>query len=228
MPNLQRNDEIHFASNHEDVKTVHLIDKNPVLADMLAMKLNELGNVRCSFQEVGSDLIQASGKLKPDVLFLDPMHLKFSGNFDLIDFCRAVRSASPKTKLLAYSFNVTDNMLRAVLDAGFRGCVSKGSDFDRVKIALSAVLSGGIFLDQGFGSHLRPTLGEPADLHGLSAREKDVLVALARGLSSKQIAQQLDISNKTVDTYKSRASKKLKLMDRAEIVEFVNEQGWLD
>ncbi len=228
MTNILKIDELNFVSNPEDLKTVHLIDKNPVLADVLAMRLNEIENVRCSFQGADSDVIQVSSELRPDVLFLDPMHLDFSRDYDLADFSRAVRGVSPKTRLLAYSFNVTDNMLRAVLDAGFRGCVSKGSDFERVKIALSAVLSGGIFLDQGFGTHLRPALGEPADLHGLSAREKDVLVALARGLTSKQIAQQLDISNKTVDTYKSRASKKLKLVDRAKIVEFVNEQGWLD
>jgi len=228
MHNILRVDNTDFASKNEEIRTVHLIDKNPVLADVLAMKLNELTHVQCSFQEIGSDLIRSSGELTPDVLFLDPTHLEFSRDYDLVDFSRAVRSVSPKTRLLAYSFNVTDNMLRAVLDAGFRACVSKGSDFDRVKIALSAVLSGGIFLDHGFCAHLSPALGEPADLHGLSAREKDVLVALARGLSSKQIAQQLNISNKTVDTYKSRASKKLKLMDRAKIVEFVNEQGWLD
>lgn len=158
MHNILSISKSNSPSINEDIKTVHLIDKNPVLADVMAMKLNEIANVRCSYEEIGNDLIEVCGDLQPNVLFLDPMHLEFSRDYDLVDFSRAVRSASPKTRLLAYSFSVTDNMLRAVLDAGFRGCVSKGSDFDRVRIALSAVLSGGIFLDQGFGSHLRPAL----------------------------------------------------------------------
>jgi len=217
-----------FMPIRKAAKTVLLIDKNPVLADVLSTKLNETGDISCSFQKSDSNLIGMTRTLRPDVMFLDPMHLELDRDFDLADFGRAIRSASPQTRLLGYSFKVSDTLLRAALDAGFRGCVSKGSDFTQVEIAISAVLAGGIFFDQGFGSHLRPVLRETPDSHGLSDREKDVLVGLARGMSSKQIAQQLDISNKTVDTYKARACKKLDLSDRARIVEYVHDQGWLE
>ena len=61
----------------------------------------------------------------------------------------------------------------------------------------------------------------------LSSREEEVLKRFARGHASKQIAFDLEISSKTVDTYKSRAVQKLGLKDRSEIVEYAVENNWI-
>jgi len=164
----------------------------------------------------------------PDILFLDPDHLDLTTERDLVDFGREVRAANPKTKLLGYSFKVSDAMLRATLDAGFKGCVSKSAQFRQVEIALAVVLDGGIYFDKSFGSHLRPMMSGTTEADGLSEREKAVLIGVARGLSAKQIATKLSISSKTVDTYKSRASKKLNLNKRTELVEYVHDKGWIN
>ena len=63
---------------------------------------------------------------------------------------------------------------------------------------------------------------------GLTEREASVLKYSARGLTTKEIAARLELSGKTVETYKSRAAEKLNLRTRAEIVRFASAQGWLE
>lgn len=210
------------------LKRVLLIDRNPALSEVLALKLGEADFLTCAFGNSFDELPQAVAVKKPDVLFLDPDHLDLSGDYDLVDFAREMRAISEQTRLLGYSFKVNGGMLRAALDAGFRGLVSKNAPFRQVENALSVVLEGGIFFDQNFGSHLGEMFADDIpDEDGLSEREKSVIVGVARGLSSKQIAKDLNISAKTVDTYKSRAGKKLNLADRAELVGYVHDRGWI-
>ncbi|WP_296425518.1 response regulator transcription factor [Yoonia sp.] len=185
------------------------------------------GILDCRFVQPDVDLVSEVQENRPDVLCLDPTHLDLNRDYDLMDFGRDIRDASETTLLLGYSFKVNDAVLRAVLDAGFRGCVSKNARLRHVEIALAAVLDGGMYFDRSFGSHLRPMISDAPDEEILSEREKAVLVGLARGLSSKQIAHDLDISSKTVDTYKARAGKKLNLSGKADLVSYVHDRGWI-
>jgi DNA-binding NarL/FixJ family response regulator len=208
-------------------QTVLFVDRNPVLSQTLAQHLNLNGILDCRFVQPDVDLVSEVQVSRPDVLCLDPTHLDLNRNYDLMDFGRDIRNASPTTLLLGYSFKVSDAVLRATLDAGFHGCVSKNARLRHVEIALAAVLEGGVYFDRSFGSHLRPMMLDSPDEEILSEREKAVLVGLARGLSSKQIAHDLDISSKTVDTYKARAGKKLNLSGKADLVSYVHDRGWI-
>ena len=95
---------------------------------------------------------------------------------------------------------------------------------------MTAVLHGGLFIDESFGSHLTPILGGKAKQEDeiLSEREKEVIVLIARGQGTKQIAYDLNISAKTVDTYKARAVQKLGLKSRAHLVQHAIKKGWLN
>jgi DNA-binding NarL/FixJ family response regulator len=209
-------------------KTVLFVDRNPVLSEALTQHLNDEGILDCRFVQADADLVAEVKESGPDMMCLDPAHLDLNRDYDLMDFGRDIRDASPTTFLLGYSFKVSDAVLRATLDAGFRGCVSKNARLSHVEIALAAVLGGGVYFDRSFGSHLRPMMLDAPEEEILSEREKAVLVGLARGFSAKQIAHDLDISNKTVDTYKARAGKKLNLTGKANLVSYVHEQGWID
>ncbi len=159
---------------------------------------------------------------------MDPVHLVLSPDYDLTDFGRDIQNSHSGTRILGYSFQATLSMIRGAMDAGFRGCVSKNASLHQLEIALAAVLDGGIYFDQDFGSQLQPMLSQTTANNGLSEREKAVLVGVARGLSAKQIAHDLKISNKTVDTYKARASQKLGLSDKSKLVNYVLDQGWMN
>jgi DNA-binding NarL/FixJ family response regulator len=96
--------------------------------------------------------------------------------------------------------------------------------------AIRAVAAGGLFLDPAIASKALAPTAEPALSAGhvlLSPREEDVLRHTARGLSNKEIAAQLEISTKTVETYKARAIEKLALRTRSEIVRYGAGRGWL-
>lgn len=209
-------------------KLVVIADKNPVLGEVLANHLRTDHDLDCDFVDADENLCSEIARLAPDVFVLDPMHLKLRPESDIGDFVKKVRVAHPQTKLLGYSFKVSLALIRATIEAGFHGCISKNARLQEVEAALAVVLAGGMCFDKEFGSQLRPMLVETKTDDPLSEREKEVLIGFARGQSAKQIAHQLQISSKTVDTYKARATQKLELGDRAKLVNYVIAQGWLN
>lgn len=216
-----------FESAEASKRRVLIVDRNPVLSETLASQLNLTEALDCAVAPYEESIADHVAMYRPEVLILDPGDLPLSKQNDILDFGRIIRRANPKTRMLGYSFKATNPMVRATLDAGFCGCISKNASLRQLAIALAVILDGGIFFDEAFGVHLRPMLAETSDGDGLSEREKEVLVGFARGLSAKQIAHDLNISNKTVDTYKARASQKLDLGDRAQLVSYVIQQGWI-
>jgi DNA-binding NarL/FixJ family response regulator len=98
--------------------------------------------------------------------------------------------------------------------------------------AIRAVNQGNVYLDPAIAEKAAtnaPELALPGEGYGgeLSRREEDVLKLVAQGFSNKQIAGQLKVSVKSVETYKARASEKKLLHSRADIVRYGIKQGWL-
>ena len=107
--------------------------------------------------------------------------------------------------------------------------------FDVLKVALASTAKGGIFIDAAFAAAIVPGLGteDPPKQAStqevrLSERELFVLKSVAHGKSMKEIGRELDLSSKTVETYKARGSSKLNLSGRRQIVEFAISQGWVE
>jgi two-component system response regulator NreC len=139
----------------------------------------------------------------------------------------------PDIKVLALSVHEDASYLRQLLEAGAVGYVLKRSAADMLIQALRMVAAGGVYLDpliasKVVGSLLGKTtvLGAPATAE-LSEREADVIRLIAQGYSNKEIAAQLGLSIKTVETYKSRAMEKLGLDSRVAIVRYALQRGWL-
>lgn len=211
-----------------DRKTILIADRNPLLAEVLASHLNGEGERVCVFVDNTDNICAEIARVAPDVFVLDPAHLPLTAEHDINDFGKKVRIAHPQTRMLGYSFKVSLSMIRAAIEAGFHGCISKKARLEDLEAALTVVLGGGVYFDKEFGSQLQPMLADAPNTDPLSEREKEVLIGLARGLSAKQIAYDLKISSKTVDTYKARATQKLDLPDRAKLVNYVMAQGWLN
>jgi len=125
--------------------------------------------------------------------------------------------------------------VQPLLLAGARGYVLKRSAADDLIRALRAVADGGLYLDpavagQAFPDAPQEISGEVASVtqQDLSPREDAVLRLTARGFSNKEIAARMEISVKSVETYKARAAAKASLRSRAEIVRYGVARGWLD
>jgi DNA-binding NarL/FixJ family response regulator len=139
----------------------------------------------------------------------------------------------PDIKVLALSVHEDASYLRQLLEAGVVGYVLKRSAADMLIQALRMVAAGGVYLDPLIASKVvgslvgkTTVLGAPATAE-LSEREADVIRLIAQGYSNKEIAAQLGLSIKTVETYKSRAMEKLGLDSRVAIVRYALQRGWL-
>jgi two-component system, NarL family, response regulator NreC len=139
----------------------------------------------------------------------------------------------PDIKVLALSVHEDTGYLRKLLEAGASGYVLKRSAADTLIQAIRMVASGGVYLDPAIaGKVVGSLLGKSVTARDpavaeLSERETDVVRLIAQGYSNKEIATLLNLSVKTVETYKGRAMEKLGLDSRVAIVRYALQRGWL-
>ena len=178
----------------------------------------------------GSEVSRKTRELRPDVVLMDlSMPGPHSG-----EVIRQVRRACPKTRVLILTMHDDSAYLASALSAGAAGYVVKKVADSELLLAIRAVHAGRTFVDltqtSGVSPHPVPrSVGAqrepPKDL---SRREREVLRLLAQGHSNQQIADQIRVSVKTVETYRTRLRKKLGLKGRAELYRFAVESGILD
>lgn len=176
----------------------------------------------------GAEAVDKAVRLAPDVAVLDVS----MGGVNGAEATRQVRASCPGTRILALTVHEDTSYLRELLDAGAYGYVLKRAASDELIRAIRAVAGGGVYVDPRVAGKLVSTLMPPrstpaAALATLSEREAAVLRLIAQGYTNKEIAGQLGLSVKTVETYKARSMEKLGLRSRVDIVRTATERGWL-
>lgn len=168
-------------------------------------------------------------ELQPDVVVMDLTMPELSG----AQATERLRQDCARAKVLALTVHEDKGYLRQLLKAGACGYVLKRAAAEELIHAIRMVAAGGIYIDpmlagKMVGSYIRPQSVSPELLHrDLSDREVEVLRLIAQGFSNKEIAAQLAISIRTVETYKVRLMEKLEFRNRSEIVRYALQQGWL-
>jgi len=167
----------------------------------------------------GSEVSRKARALQPDVVLMDlSMPGPSSG-----DAIRQVLRACPSTRVLILTMHDDPAYLASALSAGAAGYVVKKVADSELVQAIRAVHAGRTFVD--LTRTTRPREQRPKNL---SQREREVLRLLAQGHSNQQIAAQISVSVKTVETYRTRLSEKLGLKGRAALYRFAVESGILD
>lgn len=139
-----------------------------------------------------------------------------------------IRTISSSAYLIALTSHDEVHFARYLFQLGINGYVLKRAAPQDVLYAIRKVVNGGTFVDPAIASGLlMPDLPGTTSTH-LSNREMNVMKLVARGFSNKEISAQLDLSVKTIETYRFRAAEKLGLRSRAAIVKFASSAGWLD
>jgi DNA-binding NarL/FixJ family response regulator len=206
---------------------VALADDHPVVLAGVEALLQRAPDIELVGQATGGDeALRLFRELAPDVAVTDISMPGLNG----LDLVRRLAAECPQIKLLALTVHEDRAYVEPLLEAGARGYLLKRSAAEDLVRAIRAVAEGGIYLDPvvaGIAIDASAT-GSAASGGELSERERDVLRLTAAGHSNKEIAARLGISSKTVETYKVRASGKLGLRTRAEIVRYGVEQGWLE
>jgi DNA-binding NarL/FixJ family response regulator len=168
-------------------------------------------------------------QLRPDVVVLDISMPGLSG----ARAAERLHQECPQVKVLALTIHEDKGYLRQLLEAGASGYVLKRAAAEELIRAIRTVAAGGVYLDPALAGKVvrgfvrKQPGNEVAEEAELSDREVAVVRLIASGYSNKEIAGQLAISVKTVETYKARSLEKLGLHSRADLVRHALQQGWL-
>jgi DNA-binding NarL/FixJ family response regulator len=175
----------------------------------------------------GVAAVNAAEALNPDVVVLDVSLPGLNG----AQLARRLKESLPRVKTIALTVHEEGGYLRSLMDAGASAYVLKRSAASELLRAIEVVGEGGTYLDTSIAGQLVNRLGQrrtvAAPSTALSEREREVVRYVAHGYSNKEIAEKLDVSVKTVETYRYRATEKLGLRSRADLVRYAIDQGWL-
>lgn len=208
---------------------IFLADDHAILRAGLKMLVNSQPDMEVVGEaEDGGAALQAARECRPDVVIMD-----FSmPGLDGAQATERLKRACPEVKVLALTRHDDSGSLHRMLQAGASGYVLKQAASTELLGGIRAVAAGGFYVDSTLQWKLVRYAGrrfskEKPTPDELSEQQKEVLRRYAMGHSIKEIAAQLNISRKTVETHKARAEEKLDLRGRADIVAYAIRQGWL-
>jgi DNA-binding NarL/FixJ family response regulator len=205
-----------------------LADDHKIVRDGLRLLIDgQPGMVVIGEAANGKEALAKARALKPDVVVMDLSMPELNG----LQATEQLRSMVPESKIVALTAHEDESYLTQLCKAGASGYVLKRSAGDELLEAIATVAKGGVHFEAALASKAlarqMATSGQDLQPASLSEREKKVLSLLAWGYSNKEIASELCLSVKTVETYKVRISEKLGLRSRTEMVQYALRQGWL-
>lgn len=166
----------------------------------------------------GEKLYEFLEERTPDVVVMEIDLPRLNG----ITAIRNIKQLYPRIKLLIYSCHPEEMYALSTIKAGAAGYISKSAPTDKLETAIYQVARGGIYLNQAITQKLNAGISRGKTLIArfkkLSTRETEVLNLLSAGKRNKDIAEALDINEKTVSTYKTRLLKKLKVDNVADLI----------
>jgi DNA-binding NarL/FixJ family response regulator len=163
----------------------------------------------------------ASLESRPDLAIVD-LSLENGSGLDLI---RSIKEAAPETRVLVLSMHDEALFAERALRAGAHGYIMKQEAISGLVHAIREVVSGRLFVSKSVSQQLLQRLGQDAPAAGgrlgkLTNRELEVFELIGRGLSTAAIAERLDVSIKTIETYRSNIKTKLDLKDATDLIRF--------
>lgn len=196
-----------------------LIDDHPLVRDGLRARLASVPGV-----EVVGEAGSAAEAQQQVLLALPTLVLMDVGMRDMngIDLAALLLSEHPGLLVLMLSMYDNPEYVQRALQAGARGYVLKDAPASEIVAAIQAVAAGGTFLSPAVSRRLfRNQAPRPV----LSARESQILSGLAKGLSSKQLARDLELSVRTVEAHRQNIKRKLGLEGQAELIKYAVEHA---
>lgn len=179
--------------------------------------------------ENGREALERIPQLQPDIILMDISMPGLNG----IEATRQILQSHPHVKIVVLSMHTSEEYVFQVLHAGASGYVLKQSDSMEVLTAIRAALSGGSYLSPPISravidDYVRraEARDQGTELDPLTSREREVLQLLAEGLPNREIAEQLSISVKTVETHRSNMMHKLGVRGKTELIKYALRKGW--
>ena len=215
----------------EKVTKILLCDDHAVVRTGLTMLLNNHPDMEVIGEaSEGNECIQKALEIKPDVVIMD---LSMPHGKDGLSATVDLKKQMPELAILILTMHDDEEYLFRSIQAGASGCILKSAPHDELISAIQSVASGNAYLHPSATKRLMEEYlgnvkqGDMDTYHLLSEREREVLTLIAKGFSNKEIAEQLVISVKTVESHKGNLMEKLQMKTRHELVSYALKKGLL-
>jgi DNA-binding NarL/FixJ family response regulator len=207
-------------------RRVMIVDDHPMMRQAIVNVLSDQTDLEvCGEAQDAASAVTVFKREMPDVVIVD-LTLRNSHGLELI---KQLRAQSATVKLLVYSMHEEKFYAERAIHAGANGYLNKGASADQVITALRSVLDSHMHLSAEAMTHMlrqrgacgRSDANTPIQM--LSDRELEVFEHLGRGANTRQIAERMNVSTKTIDVYRQRIKAKLNVTDNNELVRIAVE-----
>jgi two-component system response regulator NreC len=209
---------------------VFLADDHAVVREGLKAMINSQSGIKVVGEAAdGLSACQQVADLRPNVVVMDVSMPGLTGS----QATERLKKEHPLVKVLALTVHEDKGYIRQLLAAGAVGYVLKRAAPEELVHAIRVVAAGGVYLDPTMAGKVvggfvqRNAPDNSTTNMTLSDRETEVAQLTSAGHSNKEIATRLELSVKTVETYRARGMEKLGLQTRADLVRYAVQQGWL-
>lgn len=212
---------------HARKSKVFLVDDHPIVRQGLALLINrEPDMIVCGEADGALSALQAIPSTSPDVIVLD---ISLDGP-DGLDLLKSIRINDPVLPVLVLSMHDESSYAERSLRAGANGYIMKQEATEKVLVAIRRILQGKVYLSERLTNRMlekyvhgvSPAKNDP--LARLSDRELEVFRLIGSGHSTRQIADELHVSVKTVESYQAHIKEKLGLRNARELVQHAIER----
>lgn len=209
-------------------KTIRIlvVDDHPVVRRGLVSCLAEHSRLEVAGEASdGEEAVRKAIELRPDLMLVDINMPRMDG----LQVTEALQRAAPRVRVVILSIHNKPEYVQRVMKAGARGYVLKDTAPEELIRILELIHSGEVFFSpevaQTALNQLVSPRGKTSGATQLSRREREVLMLVARGQANKEIASELGVSVRTVETHRERVMHKLNLHSVAALTRFAIAQG---
>ncbi len=210
----------------KDTYKIYLVDDHPIVRKGISQVINQEDDLSvCGTADNADDTLRDVERLGPDLVIVDISLEGISG----IDIIKGLKSRYPSLATMVLSMHDESIYAERALRAGARGYIMKKEASEKIVGAIRQVLEGKIYLSGEMASRLIEKFastdqmenGSPIDL--LTNRELEIFRMIGRGFKPRDMARELNLSIKTVETYRDHIKKKLNLSTAAELTRYAVE-----
>jgi DNA-binding NarL/FixJ family response regulator len=211
----------HAHNNSTVKKKVFVVDDHPIVRQGLALLINQEPDLMvCGQAEEMHSALQAIQNFRPDIMIVD-ISLNGPDGLELLKNVRGKYSGMP---VLILSMHDESIYAERALRAGANGYIMKQEATEKVLVALRRILTGEIYVSDRVGNHMlqhyiRGTSLPQSSVAELTDRELEVFRLIGEGHGTRQIAEELHLSIKTVESYQAHIKEKLSLRSARELVQ---------
>jgi Response regulator containing a CheY-like receiver domain and an HTH DNA-binding domain len=223
---LRGKDSSHEGKMKKRIKLL-LVDDHPVVRKGIASCLTQHEHLQIIGEAAdGREALKKARELVPDIILMDidMPHMNGLAVTDLL------RKELPKIKVLILSMHSNTDFVLRIIQSGARGYVLKDAGTDELLKAIDSINNGEAFFSPevaraALNQYVKGSGNVNAQVTQLTNREREVLVHIADGLSNKEIASQLGVGVRTVETHRERIMRKLNIHSVAGLTKFAISQG---